>query len=149
MMSDEMRSAIKFYAKAMHMSEQEAKEDAEGAIKLYMKDNPTWTREFAEASWIEETMDIDAAEMDEVEKQAKENKPKLHARSAQYDGQKAKHERKPNDVKRELVNMLAAAIRDNDIDVNIVNIERQIDFVVDGVSYSVTLTAHRPPKAGK
>jgi len=66
------------------------------------------------------------------------------ARAVNAYGKEVKRERKPNEAKRELVQVIAAALADYGSTVT--NPERQVDFTWQGVSYSVTLTAHRPPK---
>lgn len=66
------------------------------------------------------------------------------ARAVNAYGKEVKRERKPNEAKRELVQVIAAALADYGSEVT--NPERQVDFTWQGVSYSVTLTAHRPPK---
>ena len=64
------------------------------------------------------------------------------ARSVNAYGKTVERKRKPNDDKRHIMEILHNAIPDADL----VNPERQLDFVYNGVSYSVTLTAHRAPK---
>ncbi len=64
------------------------------------------------------------------------------ARSVNAYGKTVERKRKPNDDKRHIMEILHAAIPDAEL----TNIERQLDFIYNGVSYSVTLTAHRPPK---
>lgn len=54
-----------------------------------------------------------------------------------------KRERKPNDAKREIIQVLDEALTDIADDVTVTNIERQIDFVLDGVRYRVVLSAPR------
>ena len=58
-----------------------------------------------------------------------------------------KRERKENPDKREIIDTLDEALTDLVDDVTVSNPERQIDFIYNGVSYSVTLTAHRPKKS--
>ena len=57
-----------------------------------------------------------------------------------------KRERKPNEAKRELVEILRQTLAEMD-NVKVSNIERQIDFDFEGEQFSVTLTQHRKPKA--
>lgn len=57
-----------------------------------------------------------------------------------------KRERKPNEVKRELIKIFQQALDSAEIDNNVSNIERQIDFEYEGKQFSVTLTEHRPKK---
>ena len=94
----EFKEAIKAYAKMMGVSESEAKQDAEATIKMWMT-TEGMTREFAEASWIEEQEDADPELLKQMEKQAKESgATKVKAKRApnySLEGQK-KRERKPN-----------------------------------------------------
>ena len=60
-------------------------------------------------------------------------------------GKTRTRERKPNEDKRLLIDCLRDAVQDFD-NCEVVNPERQIDFHLNGVHYSVTLTAHRPAK---
>lgn len=55
-------------------------------------------------------------------------------------------ERKPNEAKRELIEILKQALISEQIEPNVSNIERQIDFLYENRSFSVTLTEHRPKK---
>jgi hypothetical protein len=151
----ELKEAIKAYAKMMGVSESEAKQDAEATIKMWMT-TEGMTREFAEASWIEEQEDADPELLKQMEKQAKETgATKVKAKRApnySLEGQK-KRERKPNEEKRDLIAYVAHAMGECDHfdenfaqTVEIVNIERQIDFKVGENHYSLTLTCHRKPK---
>lgn len=54
-----------------------------------------------------------------------------------------KKERKPNEPKRELIEMFAAALTENSINHAITNPERQIDFTFNGVKYRIVLSAPR------
>lgn len=84
----------------------------------------------------------------EQEKESrKANRPKA-TKSVDAYGKERKRERKPNEDKRLLVDCLRDALQDFD-DCEVVNPERQVDFTLNGVHYSVTLTAHRKPKEGK
>ena len=59
-------------------------------------------------------------------------------------------ERKPNELKREIIDDLFTFLCENWPEVakngNIANVERQIDFQLNGESFSLTLTQHRKPK---
>ena len=84
----------------------------------------------------------------EQEKESrKANRPKA-TKSVDAYGKERKRERKPNEDKRLLVDCLRDALQDFD-DCEVVNPERQVDFTLNGIHYSVTLTAHRKPKEGK
>lgn len=54
-----------------------------------------------------------------------------------------KRERKPNETKREIIQVLDEALCDIADDVTVTNIERQIDFVLDDVRYRIVLSAPR------
>ena len=54
-----------------------------------------------------------------------------------------KRERKPNEAKREIIQVLDEALTDIADDVTVINVERQIDFVMDGIRYRVVLSAPR------
>ena len=151
----ELKEAIKAYAKMMGVSESEAKQDAEATIKMWMT-TEGMTREFAEASWIEEQEDADPELLKQMEKQAKESgATKVKAKRApnySLEGQQ-KRERKPNEEKRDLIAYVAHAMGECDHfdenfaqTVEIVNIEREITFKVGENCYSLTLTCHRKPK---
>ena len=58
-----------------------------------------------------------------------------------------KRERKPNETKRELIEILKKALENAQIEPNVSNIERQIDFLYDNKQFSITLTEHRPKKS--
>lgn len=82
----------------------------------------------------------------EQEKESrKANRPKGH-KVVDPSGKTKTRERKPNEDKRLLIDCLRDAVQDFD-NCEVVNPERQVDFYLNGVHYSVTLTAHRPPKA--
>ena len=147
----EFEKALEIHAKLFGLSKNEAKEDAEGIIKGMMTSDG-YTREFAEASFIEDTFDTDPEALKEMEKQAKENAKHI-ARKAPADYSlegKKKRERKPNEEKRQIINSLCDFIRENDEfsveSTEIVNPEREITFKIGEKCYSLTLTLHRPPK---
>ena len=54
-----------------------------------------------------------------------------------------KRERKPNEAKREIIQVLDEALTDIADDVTVTNVERQIDFILDGIRYRVVLSAPR------
>lgn len=57
-----------------------------------------------------------------------------------------KKERKPNEAKREIMEVLRKAIADISPTVTVTNIERQLSFELDGETYEVTLVQKRKPK---
>ena len=66
-----------------------------------------------------------------------------------YNWQK-KRERKPNELKREIIDDLFTFMCENWAQIaqngNISNVERQIDFEIDGRNFSIQLIEHRKPK---
>ena len=54
-----------------------------------------------------------------------------------------KRERKPNEAKREIIQVLDEALCDLVDDVTVTNPERQIDFVYNDVKYRIVLSAPR------
>ena len=89
-----------------------------------------------------------ATEFDLTEEQAKIAKQytavDTKKRKAEYTF--TKRERKPNEAKRELIQIFKQALDNAEIDNNVSNIERQIDFEYENRQFSVTLTEHRPKK---
>lgn len=147
----DFKEAVKKYAMAYKVSEKEAREDAERLIASWMK-NDGYTREFAEATYIEDQEDLDVEELDKMEKQAKESgATKVKAKRApnySLEGQK-KRERKPNEEKRTIIQNIHDAMETDAMFADlmeIVNPERQIDFKIGENHYSLTLTCHRKPK---
>ena len=63
----------------------------------------------------------------------------------------SKRERKPNETKREIMRMLKVLFEGHELNgnckgVTLSNIERTLDFEMDGKQYTITLTEHRPKK---
>lgn len=155
-MFETLQDAIKHYAKCMKCSPSEAKEDAEREITLMME-KEGYSREFAEATWMEEQEELDCAELDKMDKEAKKNgATKVVAQSEDKPKQK-RAPRKPNEEKRALIEALTSALesfhhRDEEEiasqveGVAIVNPEREICFKVGEHEYSLTMTQHRKKK---
>lgn len=104
-------------------------------------------REKAEDAWWMNEIDHDRPTpfdlTPEQEKVAQEARKGM-ARAVNAYGKEVKRERKPNEAKRELMQAIAQGLADYGAEIT--NPERQVDFEWQGVRYSVTLTAHRPPK---
>lgn len=148
-MFETLQDAIKHYAKCMGCTLKEAKEDAEREITQQMKLEGC-SRDFAEATWMENQEELDAAELDKLEKEAKKNgATKVVAQSEDKPKQK-RAPRKPNEEKRMIVADIAdflAGMCDNyATEVQTPNAEREITFKVGENEYSVVLTCHRKKK---
>lgn len=66
-------------------------------------------------------------------------------------GKKVKRERKPNEVKRQIMNWLRVLFEGLDANGEVLNPvvtnpERTLDFQIDGRNFTLTLTEHRAPK---
>ena len=104
------------------------------------------SREEAEQLWEDDNNDYESDEMKEMAEKAKKNGLlKVGARQAGPATEKKPRERKPNEDKRFLIDCLFDSLKDFD-NCEIVSPELQIYFLLNGVHYSVTLTAHRAPK---
>lgn len=76
---------------------------------------------------------------------------KKAAKAARITTSEKKHgerkvERKPNEDKRSIIQRLFEAVLGIDTTAKVSNLERQIDFTLNGTEYSITLTAHRKAK---
>ena len=113
----------------------------------------------AESAWWDLQVDKgNPTPYDQTAEEKAATKSVMHgmARSVNAYGKTMERKRKPNKDKRAIMNALMSAMEGwhhdeesmvaDATDFTLSNIERQIDFVLNGVSYSVTLTAHRPPK---
>ena len=154
-MFETLQDAIKHYAKCMKCTPTEAKADAEREIALMMEKDG-YSREFAEATWMENQEELDCAELDKMDKEAKANGATKVVAVTDKPKQK-RAPRKPNEEKRALVNALYSALCDfhhgdeddpaSGVDgVEIVNPEREVSFKVGENEYSLTLTCHRKKK---
>ena len=113
-------------------------------------ENDHITREFAESTFVEETEDASPEEMKRMEEGAKKiGALKVGAKSVvNAYGKKVERKRKPNSDKRTIISTLNDSLR------NVVDMvkgvspeeEHKIDFVLNDVEYTVTLTAHRKKK---
>lgn len=117
---------------------------------LHLMKSLDLSREDAEQLWEDDHNDYESDEMKEMAANAKKNGLlKTGARQVvDPSGKKKVRERKPNEDKRFLVDCLHDTLQEFE-GCEVVNPERQVDFHLNGVHYSVTLTAHRPPKAKK
>ena len=113
-------------------------------------------REQADCEWYDN--EVDHGEKTEYDLTAEQEKTsqgfRKGARAVNAYGKEVKRERKPNEDKREIISTVADNLfrvfgpnEEKPEGVEVTNPERQIDFLYRGVRYSVTLTAHRPPKA--
>ena len=91
------------------------------------------SREEAEQLWEDDNNDYESDEMKEMAEKAKKNGLlKVGARQAGPATEKKTRERKPNEDKRFLIDCLFDSLKDFN-NCEIVNPERQIDFLLNGV----------------
>ena len=147
-MFETLMDAVKHYAKCMKCTLSEAKADAEREITQQMKAEGC-SREFAEATWMENQEELDCAELDKLDKEAKKNgATKVVATSEEKPKQK-RAPRKPNEEKREIIKDLFDILpKFVGMNHTIVNPEREIAFSMGDHEYSLTLVQHRKKKEG-
>ena len=96
--------------------------------------------------WLEDNDYLVNEELEELDKQAKENKPKQNAKSS-TERKKSTRERKPNPVKESIISGLADALHKLDAtDIEIVNVGKIITFKVDGREFKLDLSEKRVKK---
>lgn len=129
-------------------------------LDAWLAKHPGKTSTDADCAWWDAQIDKgNPTPYDLTEEQEKEVKViRGNARAANAYGKKVKRERKPNFIKREIINHLNYAITNWDVlgdcvlgddfaqTVQTVNPERQIDFMIGGKHYTLTLTEHREKK---
>lgn len=114
----------------------------EEKVKFYMRTLACTEAEAREL--IADDADVDkgkAKPWDLSAEQIKNQRKLANATTRKVNG-KSQRTKKENPDKRAIVNMLAEALANMD-GVSVTNPERAIDFTCNGVSYTVTLTAHR------
>ena len=102
---------------------------------------------------IEEAIDIyltDHGKVENEEQKALDDKAKTvkikHGAESETERKKVKRTREPNELKRQLITFLVDSLDNNSIEYVVSNIERTIDFTVEGRDFTITLTEHRPKK---
>ena len=100
----------------------------------------SWSRDDAEFYLIDKYDEV--VFPDETDEVIDEYKQNLKVANV-YDNKKGKRKvtRKPDDDKRDLIEVLAKALEEYAPEVK--NVEREITFNYNGANYSVTLTKHR------
>ena len=98
-------------------------------------------------TWLEDNDYLVNEELEELDAQAKINKPKNVVKST-TERKKVVRERKPNETKRDIINILQSAITENlDPSATVENIEKIIVFHVNGQEFKVNLTQTRQKKS--
>ena len=147
-MFETLMDAVKHYAKCMKCTLSEAKADAEREITQQMKAEGC-SREFAEATWMENQEELDCAELDKLDKEAKKNGATKVVAISEDKSKKKRAPRKPNEEKREIIKDLFDILpKFVGMNHTIVNPEREIAFSMGDHEYSLTLVQHRKKKEG-
>lgn len=98
-------------------------------------------------TWLEDNDYLVNEELEELDAQAKINKPKNVVKST-TERKKVVRERKPNETKRDIINILHSAITENlDPSATVENIEKIIVFHVNNQEFKVNLTQTRQKKS--
>lgn len=110
-------------------------------------------REQADCAWYDQEVEHGTAtEYALTAEQEQVSKELRKGRAVDAYGKERKRERKENHDKRFIISVLHEAMQATGEHAplgdggTVVNPERQIDFTLNGVAYSITLTAHRPKK---
>lgn len=94
----------------------------------------------------DEVCSYDVIDVIRIEHKAKENgADRMYVTSEKPKAERKPRERKVDNEKLALLEMLASGLTDSNIEVAFEN-EVKLHFNYNGSSYSVTLTKHRPPK---
>ena len=96
--------------------------------------------------WLEDNDYLENEELEELDKKAKENKPKQNAKSS-TERKKVVRERKPNPTKENIIQVVANALKDIATDINIENVGKIITFKVENKEFKLDLTEKRVKKS--
>lgn len=96
---------------------------------------------------LEDDRKIDKGEkmaFDLTKEQEKETRAMRQADRKPFVPKLEKRERKPNEAKREIIQVLETALGGMEAEeITITNVERQIDFLLDNIRYRIVLSAPR------
>ena len=96
--------------------------------------------------FLEDNDYLENEELEELDKKAKENKPKQVAKSS-TERKKVVRERKANPTKENIIQVVASALKDIATDINIENVGKIITFKVDNKDFKLDLTEKRVKKS--
>lgn len=102
--------------------------------------------EEAEQAWWYKQVDLGNPTPDDLTPEQEKASKKARDSKTHKKVERKSPVRKENPDKQEIIQTLDEALCDLVDNVTISNKERQIDFEYNGITYSVTLIAHRPPK---
>jgi len=112
------------------------------------------SKEEAIDTWLADEEYITDETVEELTEKAKKNRitATVHEAKAEKTEKKAKkpREKKENPLKRQIIDAIFAGLSENlpeNVEINITNDEKYIDFVVDGMEFTVNLVQHRAKKS--
>lgn len=104
------------------------------------------TREEA-ISLIREDEEIDGgAKLFELTAEQKQNAKSVTSTTSGKKTERKPKEKKVDETKRSLIEIVRSALFENEIYCEVTNVEKTIDFNLNGEQYSLNLTKHRPKK---
>ena len=98
--------------------------------------------------WLEDRDYLVNEELEELDKKAKENKPKENAKSS-TERKKSTRERKPNPTKENIIKLVSKALEEVATDIVIENVGKIITFKVDNKDFKLDLVEKRVKKEEK
>ena len=98
--------------------------------------------------WLEDRDYLVNEELEELDKKAKENKPKENAKSS-TERKKSTRERKPNPTKENIIKLVSKALEEIATDIVIENVGKIITFKVDNKDFKLDLVEKRVKKEEK
>lgn len=104
------------------------------------------SKEEAIQLWLEDEGYLENETVEELTKKAKVIKFSHEARTIKPTTEKKTRERKPDEEKEKLIEMLANCLKKEGISVEIVNKSKIIEFVIGENHYKLDLIKQRPPK---
>jgi len=96
--------------------------------------------------WLEDEGYLENEEVEALTKKAKENKAVVHEAKADKPRKTVKRERKPDEEKENLIEILANCLKNAGFDAEITNKSKIIEFNVGENHYKLDLVKQRPPK---
>lgn len=112
------------------------------------------SREEAINTWLFDEEYISDETAEELTAKAKKNRitATIHEAKEEKTEKKPKkpREKKENPLKRQIIDAIFAGLSENlpeNVEINITNDEKYIDFVIDGMEFTVNLVQHRAKKS--
>lgn len=112
------------------------------------------SREEAINTWLVDEDYLSDETVEELTEKAKKNRitATVHEAKAEKTEKKARkpREKKENPLKRQIIDAIFAGLSENlpeNVEINITNDEKYIDFTIDGMEFTVNLVQHRAKKS--